>query len=212
MKAYLSRIPFDEKLNALSHGIAAIAAIVGWVILIIYAYESRVDYAMLSTFMYGPGLSMVFLSSTIYHAVIDKKRKGLWKLIDHICIYLLIAGTYTPVLLITVGGTLGWSLFVLQWTFAGLGIILKIFFIGRYKMLSVLSYVGMGWVAVFLLSTLYTCLAPIGFYLLLAGGLSYTIGVFFYLQKQSVYGHFIWHLFVIGGALFHYLMILLYIL
>ena len=183
MKAYLSRIPFDEKLNALSHGIAAIAAIVGWVILIIYAYESRVDYAMLSTFMYGPGLSMVFLSSTIYHAVIDKKRKGLWKLIDHICIYLLIAGTYTPVLLITVGGTLGWSLFVLQWTFAGLGIILKIFFIGRYKMLSVLSYVGMGWVAVFLLSTLYTSLAPIGFYLLLAGGLSYTIGVFFYLQK-----------------------------
>lgn len=211
MKAHLSRIPFDEQLNTISHGVAAIAAIVGWIILIVAASSSSVDYALLSTFLYGPGLSFVFLSSTIYHAVIDPTAKKKWKLIDHICIYLLIAGTYTPVLLITVGGVLGWSLFGIQWGLAAIGILFKIFFIGRFKIVSVLSYAGMGWVAVFILSTLSQTLAPIGFYFMIAGGLSYTIGIFFYLQKNNQYGHFIWHLFVIGGALFHYLMILLYI-
>lgn len=202
----------EEILNTVSHGLSALTAIAGFIVLIVFAAYSNKDWALFSIVLYGLGLIAVFLSSTIYHGIQEEKTKEFWRLVDHCCIYLLIAGTYTPVLLVTIGGTFGWSFFLLQWGFALLGIYLKIRYIERFQLTAVVMYAAMGWMALLKISYLYENLPGAGFWLLFSGGLSYTIGIIFYvIDSRMSYAHFIWHLFVSAGALLHFLMIAWYI-
>jgi hemolysin III len=150
---------------------------------------------------------ILFLASTLYHAVKGEKRKHYFRIVDHISIYLLIAGTYTPVLLITLPDSLGWTLFWGVWGIAAFGVILKIFFTGRFETFSTLLYLVMGWIVVFDFSTLAVRMASNGLYLLFAGGAFYTLGIVFYAVEKIPYNHVIWHLFVLGGAICHFFMV-----
>jgi len=141
----------------------------------------------------------------------DEKRKHYFRILDHISIYLLIAGTYTPVLLITLEQSLGWPLFWVVWGIAVFGVILKLFFTGRFEIFSTLLYLIMGWLIMFDFATLSSLMNPTGIYLFVAGGLCYTVGILFYAVHRIPFNHVIWHLFVLGGAICHFLMILLYV-
>ena len=202
----------EEFLNMLSHGLSALTAIGGFVVLIVFASYSEHYWSLFSVFFYGIGLIAVFASSAIYHGIREESSKEFWRLIDHTCIYLLIAGTYTPILLVTIGGAFGWTFFGIQWGFAVIGIILKIFYIRRFQLTAVVMYAAMGWLALLKIGYLYETLSGAGFWLLLSGGLAYTIGIIFYvIDSRMSYAHFIWHLFVIAGGLLHFLLIAWYV-
>ncbi|MCH2043515.1 MAG: hemolysin III family protein [Saprospiraceae bacterium] len=202
----------EEVLNSLSHGLSALTAVAGFVVLLVFATYSDKDWSLFSTFFYGIGLIAVFTSSAIYHGVSQEKTKKFWRLIDHTCIYLLIAGSYTPILLVAIGGTWGWTFFGIQWGLAIIGIFLKIFYIHKFQMTAVVMYAAMGWMILLKIGYLYANLPTTGFWLLLSGGLAYTVGIIFYaIDKRMPYAHFIWHLFVIGGALLHFLLISWYL-
>ena len=155
---------------------------------------------------------MLFAASTFYHAVKGEKRKHYFRIVDHISIYLLIVGTYTPVLLITLPDSLGWLLFWTVWGIAAFGVILKLFFTGRFEVFSTLLYLVMGWLIVFDFSTLADRMDTNGLLLLFSGGLFYTVGIVFYAIHKIPYNHVIWHLFVLGGAICHFFMIFGYVI
>ena len=203
----------EEMLNSWSHGLSALAALGGFVVLIVFAVFSSKNFALLSVLFYGIGLFAVFLSSALYHGIEKEPLKEYLRKIDHSCIYLLIAGTYTPVLLITIGGAFGWTFFGVMWCLALIGIFLKMRHIERFETLALVMYAVMGWLALLKIGYLYNNLPGAGFWLLLSGGLSYTVGIFFFVMTNRIrYSHFIWHLFVIAGALLHYLMIVWYVI
>jgi len=203
----------EEMLNSWSHGLSAFAALGGFVVLIIFSVFSTKDFALLSVLFYGIGLFAVFLSSALYHGIEKEPLKEYLRKIDHSCIYLLIAGTYTPVLLITIGGAFGWTFFGIMWALALFGIFLKMRHIERFEVAALVMYAAMGWLALLKIVYLYNNLPGAGFWLLLSGGLSYTVGIFFFVMTNRIlYAHFIWHLFVIAGALLHYLMIVWYVI
>ncbi len=202
----------EEWFNAVSHGVAALTAVGGFVILIVFGLQSEAQWSLFSAFFYGISLILLYTASTLYHAVQKIKWKHVFNIFDHSGIFLLIAGTYTPVLLITIGGNLGWTLFGVQWGLAIIGIILKIFFTGRYEIASLMMYAFMGWFILFKIGFLYAALPTIGFWLLVGGGLAYTIGIIFYvLDKRLFLSHFIWHLFVVAGSVMHFLLVLLFV-
>ncbi|MBJ6368558.1 PAQR family membrane homeostasis protein TrhA [Snuella sedimenti] len=200
----------EEKLNAISHGIGAFFGVVGLVMLIV-SNNHRSDWSLFSVIVYGCSIITLFTASTLYHLAKSERRKHYFRIVDHISIYFLIAGTYTPVLLITLKDSLGWPLFWVVWGIAVFGIVLKLFFTGRFEVFSTLLYLVMGWLIVFDFSMLSKAIGSNGVLLLFAGGLAYTVGVIFYAIKSIPYNHVIWHLFVLLGALFHYFMILLYV-
>ncbi len=206
-------LSIEEKLNSISHGIGAIGALFGLVILIIFSIKSNKDWALFSSVVYGVGLLLTYISSTIYHAISKKKMKHVFRVLDHSSIFILIAGSYTPVLLISIGGNIGWSMFIAQWSIAIFGIIFKIRYTGKYEFISILLYLTMGWMAVFQWDHLINSISEPAFKLLLSGGLAYTIGILFYLfDYKFKYFHFIWHLFVIIASALHYMMILKYVI
>jgi hemolysin III len=203
----------EEMLNSWSHGLTALAALAGFVVLIVFSLYSSKNYALLSVLFYGIGLFAVFLSSALYHGIEKEPLKEYLRKIDHSCIYLLIAGTYTPVLLISIGGAFGWTFFGIMWGVSLIGIFLKMRHINRFELSALITFAAMGWLALLKIDHLYNHLAGSGFWLLVSGGLSYTLGiVFFVLDKRMLYSHFIWHIFVIAGALLHYLMIVWYVI
>lgn len=203
----------EEFLNSWSHGLSALTAVGGFVVLIVFSVYSEKNYALLSVLFYGIGLIAVFLSSAIYHGIENESLREFFRKIDHSCIYLLIAGTYTPVLLISIGGAFGWTFFGIMWALALFGIFLKMKHIDRFETTALVMYAAMGWMALLKIGYLYENLAGAGFWLLLSGGLCYTFGIIFYvIDKRMLYAHFIWHIFVIAGALLHYLMIAWYVL
>lgn len=191
----------EEWLNGISHGIGFIFAIIGLVYLLV-----RSDTALTITVsaIYGTTLSLMFLASTIYHSVQAEPLKNLLKLFDHSAIYLLIAGTYTPFLLVGIGGWLGWVSIVVIWSIAIFGVTFKCFVRHRFPKLSVFTYLTMGWLAILLIYPLYQAIPGTGMWLLLAGGLCFSIGVIFYVAKKVRFTHAIWHLFVIAGCTCHY--------
>jgi len=163
--------------------------------------------------IYGASLVILYSASTSYHAARGPRLKPILKFFDHAAIYLLIAGTYTPFALVTLWGPLGWALLGLIWALAGGGILLKVKFLGRFKVASVVMYLAMGWLAVLALRQLWLALPGVGFWLVVAGGLSYTVGIVFYALGRSVrFMHAIWHLFVLAGSACHYVAILMYVL
>jgi len=201
---------FEEKLNAWSHGIGAFFGLLGLILLIV-SLQKEGPFALFSVIVYGLSIVILFLASTFYHSVRSENRKYYFRIIDHISIYILIAGTYTPVLLITLPDSLGWPLFYVVWGIAGFGLILKIFFTGRFEIFSTLLYLVMGWLIIFDFSTLAERIGS-GIYYLYGGGAFYTIGIIFYLFERIPYNHVIWHLFVLGGAICHFLMIYWYVI
>ena len=211
--SFRKRLYMEELLNTISHGIGTIAAIIGFILLIIYATYSPHQWAIFSSFFYGLSLIAAYLSSTIYHAVNDIQLKRRLLTLDQACIFLLIAGSYTPFLLIAFGGVFGWVFFGIQWGTAILGICLKIYDQEIFDKISLFIYAIMGWVAIFYIYDLYLILPETAFYLVVGGGLAYTIGIYFYLLDAHVhYAHFVWHLFVILGSLLHYLAIFFYVI
>ncbi len=202
----------EEVMNAVTHGIGTLLAVAGLVLLIVLAYLHGDIWHIVSFSIYGTTLVLLYLASTLYHSFTNEKVKRIFKILDHSAIYLLIAGTYTPFTLVPLHGVLGWTIFGLVWGFALIGIGLKVFFTGRFKILSTLCYLGMGWFIVFAIKPLIDTVPALGMTWLFVGGLFYTLGSVFYLWKRLPYNHAIWHLFVLAGSISHFIAVFFYIL
>lgn len=201
----------EELLNSWSHGIGVFLGLIGLILLIIEV-DSRQPWYVFSILIYGLSIIVLFSASTAYHAIGNFDLKQKFRIVDHISIYLLIAGTYTPVLLITLKDSLGWPLFYTVWGIALFGVILKLFFTGKFEIFSTLLYLIMGWLIVFDFETLSELLHPNGILWLFAGGLFYTVGIVFYAIHKIPYNHVIWHFFVLAGAICHFCMMYLHVI
>lgn len=202
----------EEIANSISHGITALCAIGGFVLLLIFGAKSEKDWSLFSALFYGLSLVSLYTFSTLYHSLTHKTAKRVFNILDHCGIFLLIAGTYTPVLLISIGGVTGWVFFGIQWGMAVSGILLKVFFTGRFNIISTILYAVMGWIIIFKIDLIKAALPAQGFWLLAAGGFAYTIGIVFYIiDTRMKFSHFIWHLFVMAGTVLHFLMMVFYV-
>ncbi|POZ56318.1 hypothetical protein LYSIN_01101 [Lysinibacillus sphaericus] len=200
----------EELWNAITHGVGLLASIPALVLLLLTAvHNGRALY--ITTFsIFGASVIILFMMSTLLHSL-PEKYKYFFAILDHSAIYILIAGTYTPFLLIALGGTLGITLLCIIWTLALLGVLFKCFFIHRFDILSLVFYIGMGWLIMFAIKPIYLFLGSHGFAYLLAGGLFYTIGAIFYAWRSLPYNHAIWHLFVLAGCGSMYACVYLYL-
>lgn len=167
---------------------------------------------LIATTVFGLTLVLLYSASTIYHAVVKPKWKNIFRLIDHLCIYLLIAGTYTPVALLGLKGAWGWTIFGLAWAFAVMGFVFKFSPLRKSEKLSLSLYALMGWLIIIAVKPLYNNLPAGALWLLLGGGLCYTAGIYFYAKEKIPYNHPIWHVFVLGGSTLHFLGIFLYLI
>lgn len=203
--------PFEEKLNTLTHAFGAVFGVVALILLLVFDTK-KTAWSSFSVIVYGISIITLFTASTLYHASKEEKRKSLFRILDHINIYILIAGTYTPVLLITLIESIGWTLFWIVWGIAAFGIILKLFFTGKFELFSTLLYLAMGWLIAFDFGTLSQVMHSNGILLLFAGGLAYTVGIIFYVIEKIPFNHVIWHIFVLAGAIFHFFMVLWFVI
>jgi hemolysin III len=201
----------EEIANSITHGIGTGLSVAGLTLLVALAALFGNVYQIVSFSVYGATLVILYLASTLYHSFQHPKVKQVLKRIDHASIYLLIAGTYTPFLLVGIRGGLGWTLFAIIWGLALLGIGFKAIFIHHFQKLSVLTYIFMGWLCVVAMKEMITNIPHGGLILLAVGGVTYTVGVIFYMMKKVRYAHAIWHLFVMGGSICHYLAVLFYL-
>lgn len=191
----------EELLNALSHGVGLIAAAIGLVLMLL---KVEGILGQVSCLVYGVSMMLMFLSSTLYHLARQPILKARLKVFDHSAIFLLIAGTYTPFMVLAIGGETGALAMLLIWSIAFVGIGFKCFANSRFPKLSVIAYLLMGWLALFYIYPLYNALTSAGFWLLVAGGLCYTLGVLFYIAKKRQFTHAIWHMFVVAGCVCHF--------
>ena len=212
----MKKIPNDQSLgeeiaNSIIHGIGAGLSIAGLVLLIVFASSHGDAWRIVSFSIYGTTLILLYLSSTLYHSFTGPRVKYFFRIMDHVSIYLLIAGTYTPIVLVGIRGAWGWTLFGIIWVLAILGIVIKACFMGRFSILSSVFYLLMGWMVVIAIKPMMTSL-PSGFIVwIVIGGLSYTIGIIFFAVDKIPYNHVIWHLFVIGGSISHFFGMLFYL-
>ncbi len=203
----------EEIWHAITHGVGLFLSIIGLTVLVAYAAINGSPMAVISSAIYGTTLIIMYGSSTIYHALTHQKLKELFQTFDHAAIYFLIAGTYTPMTLVMLGDSAyGYPIALAEWLVALFGIYMKFAYPGRFEKLSLILYLVMGWLIVIAIVPLRESIADGGLYLLIAGGLAYTLGVYFYVQDHKPYYHAVWHLFVLAGSLFHYFMTLLYII
>lgn len=201
----------EEVANVISHGVALIAAIVGTVVLIVQAARHADAGFVVAVSLFGATMILLYLASTLYHALPVSRAKRAFRVIDHAAIFLLIAGTYTPFTLGVLRGAWGWSLFGVVWGLAAAGVVLKVFDKASNPIFSTGLYLLMGWVIVVAVEPLFSRVPTQGLLWLLAGGLFYTVGVVFFATDARVkYGHFIWHLFVVAGTTCHYFAVLWY--
>ena len=198
----------EELASALTHGLGATAALAAGAVLITLAALFGNAWQLGASIVFGITLLLLYLASTLYHAVSHPVTKGRLKVFDHCAIYLLIAGTYTPFTLIGLRGTLGWWLFGIIWTLALAGVVFKLFYTGRFRGLSTAIYVAMGWLVVIAIGPVAAALDTWTLGWIIAGGLFYTLGTFFYMRESIPYAHAIWHLFCIGGSVCHYVAVL----
>ena len=198
----------EEIFNSVSHGVGALLAIAGTVVLIVMTALYSDPWGVVSSVVYGGTLIILYTMSTLYHAITNEKAKQVMRVMDHVTIFLLIAGTYTPITLVTLRGTLGWVLFGFIWGAAALGIVLNAIDLERFRKISVVCYIIMGWAIIAAIVPLINSLPTISLVFLLIGGVLYSVGVIFYAIKKIKYFHSIWHLFTIGGSVFHYFAIL----
>jgi hemolysin III len=201
----------EEIANSVTHGVAAACSVAALVILVVFASMRGNAWHIVSCAIFGVTLILLYLASTLYHALPPGKAKQVFRILDHASIYLLIAGTYTPFTLVTLRGAWGWSLFGVVWALAVAGVVFQSLLIGRLPVLSTTVYVLMGWVVVIAFRPLLHALPWSGILWLAAGGLSYTLGVYFFASK-SKFAHMVWHLFVIAGSLCHFFAVFLYVI
>lgn len=204
--------PREELASALTHGVGAIAALAGGAVLIALAAVYGDGWQLTASIVFGISLLLLYVASTLYHAVPHPVAKTRLKVFDHCAIYLLIAGTYTPFTLVGLRGTLGWTLFATIWALALAGVAFKLFFTGRFKLLSTAIYVAMGWLVVIAIKPVMAALDGWTLGWLLAGGLFYTLGTVFYHRESLRYSHAIWHLFCIAGSVCHYVAVVAQVL
>ena len=193
----------EEWANVVTHGAGMVAALAGAAVLIVFASLKGDVWEIVGVSVFATSMVALYTASTLYHAARDPVVKARLKLLDHAAIYLLIAGTYTPFMIDELRGGWGWSLFGVIWGLAVVGIALKVVFIGRFKLLSTVVYVAMGWLALIAIVPMVRTLDPVTLVLMLAGGVAYTAGTPFYHNRRLRYSHAIWHLFVIAGSAFH---------
>ncbi|HET9032258.1 MAG TPA: hemolysin III family protein [Dokdonella sp.] len=201
----------EELASSVSHALGIILSIAGLAVLTAFAALHGGAWRIVSVSVYGTTLILLFTASTLYHAVPNPRVKPILRVLDHSAIFLLIAGTYTPFTLISLRGPWGWTLFAIVWTLAIIGIALELRRV-RNRVAAALLYLGMGWVGVIAIKPMIANIEPTGLWLLLAGGLCYTLGVPFYLWKRLPYNHALWHLFVLAGSVLQFFSILLYVL
>ena len=202
----------DELASSIVHGIGIVLSIAGLAALVALSARYGEVRDVVASAVFGATLVLLYTASTLYHAVPVPKAKPVLRTLDHIAIYLLIAGTYTPFTLIALPGRWGWSLFAAVWTLAALGSVLEFGALKRFRKLSVLLYIGMGWIGMIAFKPLMAHLQTGGMLLLVAGGLAYTLGVPFYLWRRLPYHHSVWHCFVLAGSVLHYLAVLFYVI
>ena len=206
--AYTAR---EELANSLTHGLGALLSVAGLVLLVVFAARHGDAWHVVSTAIFGTTLVLLYTASTLYHSLRGERLKQRLQKFDHAAIFLLIAGTYTPFVLVPLRGPWGWSLFGIVWGLAIVGVALKFWFAGRFKLVSTLIYIGMGWLVVIAIKPLMAALPAGGVKLLVAGGLCYTGGAVFYLWKRLPYHHAVWHLFVLGGSACHWAAVFCYV-
>ena len=203
--------PLEEKINVLSHAFGLLLSLVGLVLLIDYAANFDGLLPLFSFTLYGLSLVMLYAASTFYHNTTEPKLRATLRIVDHAAICVVIAGTYTPLTLITLNGPVGWAVFAASWSLAIVGVILSLFFTGRFKILSTLIYVFMGWMIVFAIKPLMNSLDEIGLRWLIAGGLAYTLGAIIYAVRAIKFNHAIFHIFVLLGSFCHFMTIYFYV-
>ncbi|MBW1645683.1 MAG: hemolysin III family protein [Deltaproteobacteria bacterium] len=204
--------PAEERLNIASHAAGLAASLVGLVLLLRRAWPAGNARLFLSAAVYGFSLVALYAASTLYHATQDPARRRQAKILDHAAIYLLIAGTYTPFTLITLHGPTGWTIFAVSWSLALVGVGLKLFFTGRFRLLSTAMYLFMGWIIVFAIGPLTDRLSAAGLRWLVAGGVAYTVGALLYSCKSIRFTHALFHLFVLAGSFCHFVAVYRYVL
>jgi hemolysin III len=198
----------EEIFNSITHGIGVILSIAALVILVVFAVKHGDAWHIVSFTIFGVSLIILYTSSTLYHSFTGIKVKNVFARLDHASIFFLIAGTYTPILLTTLRGVLGWILFGIIWGTAITGVVIRSIYLHRFRKLMVTIYLVMGWMFVFALKSVITHLPAVSLWLLFTGGLTYSLGVVFYAWRNLPFGHGIWHLFVLGGSILHFFAIL----
>lgn len=194
----------EEIVNAITHGVGALLSIAGLVLLVVRAARYGTAIHVVSVTLFGTSMILLYLCSCLYHALAECKGKRVFQVLDHCTIFLLILGTYIPICLVNIGGALGWTLFGVNTTCAVVGIVLTAVNMKRWKKLSMILYVVMGWMCLIGLPAIYRALDTMGFVWLVLGGVCYTVGILFYRQKEKLYRHGIWHVFVLAGTIFQF--------
>ena len=203
--------PREEFANSLTHGLGAGLSVAGLVLLIVRSAQHGNTWHVVSTAIFGASLLLLYTASTLYHSLRGERLKQVLQKFDHAAIFLLIAGTYTPFVLVTLRGPWGWSLFGVVWGLAVAGVTLKFWLAGRFRLISTLIYLAMGWLVLVAIKPLVAALPAGGLQLLIAGGLCYTGGAAFYLWKRLPYHHAIWHVFVLAGSACHWAAVFFYV-
>ena len=201
----------EEFANSITHLIGILFSVVAISLLVTFSVLNGTAIHVFSCSIFGGSILLLYTFSTLYHAIQSESIKPLLRTFDHSSIYFLIAGTYTPFLLTGLGGTTGWIYFGVIWGLAFLGVAFKIFFTHRFGILSLILYLSMGWLAVFLIEPLVEKLSVAALSLIAAGGISYTLGIIFYTNKKMFFAHAIWHLFVLCGTVLHFIAIMMMI-
>lgn len=202
----------EEVWHSITHGVGFFLSIAALTLLVSFAAIGGKPINIISASIYGTALIVMYGSSTLYHAITHKEIKEFFQKFDHSAIYFLIAGSYTPVLLISIVGIEGWILFSIEWLIAAVGIALKFIYPGRFEALAMVAYILMGWLIVVIFETFKNSIDPVGFWLLVIGGIAYNIGIVFYVRGHNKHFHTIWHLFVLAGSIFQFFAILLYVI
>ena len=204
--------PLEERINVLSHALGFVLSIFALALLVTYANRYGSLLHVLSFAVFGVSLVVLYAASTLYHSTTNPARRVRLRILDHAAIYILIAGTYTPIMLVILSGSLGWLMFGISWGLAAIGIVLKLFFTGKYSHASTAMYVVMGWLIVFAIKPLINNFSADGLWWLLAGGLAYTVGAVIYSIKKIKFHHAIFHVFVLAGSACHFVMVYFYVL
>ncbi|TRO66924.1 PAQR family membrane homeostasis protein TrhA [Christiangramia sabulilitoris] len=204
--------PREERLNIISHGLGLVLSIVALVLLILKAKDQGEPEYLISASIFGASMILVYAASTFYHSAQGTRMRIRLNIIDHAAIYVLIAGTYTPYALVTLEGTTGLTILWVVWLMALAGVILKLFFTGKFQLVSTIMYVAMGWLIIFAINPLLDNLSADGLWWLFAGGISYTIGAVLFMLNKLPYNHAIFHIFVLLGTFAHFISIYFYIL
>lgn len=208
----LKDLTVEEFANTITHGFGLLLSLAGLVFLVSMAVIKGDAWHIASSLLYGASLMVLYGASTLYHGATSPELKAKLRVIDHCCIYVLIAGTYTPFTLVVLRDGIGQGLFIFIWVFAAVGILTKIYLSKRFRGASVVSYLVMGWIGIIAVEPLFAAIGLVPIALVVAGGLAYSFGVVFYAWKGLRHHHAIWHVFVMLGSLLHFLAIAIYVI